>query len=360
MSDWPPPFVELVPQPGTPEAAGPLVRVDSIPAPAPLAPGEGMDALDPGLARALFGPDLPAMAAAPGDDRPLRTFALLDAALVMGLPEMLAASDLAHDCLFAGKAATEMADVAPWLVELEPDHRLTRMLLTTVEAPGGLAERQAGAFLRSRAPLATLRAHLRRFTRLRDETGRWLMFRLWSPAGVALLARGNHEAVRPLAGAVLPTGPDALAVIGAVADGVVAVARLDPEPTPRRAVRLDAGVRAHLSGIRAILDHEELVGIALHQAEAHAEGPFDAEAARPRLRAMRPELRRMGFVLRDQVAQLLVWEAMLGPDFLRSHDGGRVRELVMTSEQGWIAVARIRRHLLGLEDMTPEERGVAG
>ena len=78
-----------------------------------------------------------------------RTYAILDAAVCQHLPELLETSDLEHRCFFTGDAFEETGDVAPWLVALEPDHRLTRMLISISDRPGGLWDLQPGIILKS-------------------------------------------------------------------------------------------------------------------------------------------------------------------------------------------------------------------
>lgn len=109
----------------------------------------------------------------------MRTFAVLDASIVPNLETLLGASTLDHACLFSGKAFEEYKDVAPWLVELEQDAQLTRRIFTQDEAPGALWDLAPGFFVRARVPLANMRRHLRKFTKLRDERGNWYYFRFW-------------------------------------------------------------------------------------------------------------------------------------------------------------------------------------
>lgn len=62
------------------------------------------------LYQAIFGqPDLTVL-------QPLLTYAVLDAAKIPNLPELLAASQLPHRCLLQGQAFENLANVAPWLV----------------------------------------------------------------------------------------------------------------------------------------------------------------------------------------------------------------------------------------------------
>ncbi|WP_179381730.1 DUF4123 domain-containing protein [Jannaschia marina] len=112
---------------------------------------------------------------------PLHTYAVLDAARVPGLPEMLDGSGLDHACLFQGQAASELRDVAPWLVRLEESHGLTRALFTRGDGPNHLWDKEPGIFLRSQEALDAVRKHLRKFTKVRDEDGRWYYARFWEP-----------------------------------------------------------------------------------------------------------------------------------------------------------------------------------
>jgi hypothetical protein len=130
------------------------------------------------LSDILFGP-VDGIAIQPGHE--LHSYAVLDAAKVPGLPEMLEGSGLQHACLFQGSAAEELRDAAPWIVRLEENHFLTRALFTRGDGPLDLWDAEAGIFLRSAAPLNAVRAHLRKFTRCQDTRGRWVYFRFWDP-----------------------------------------------------------------------------------------------------------------------------------------------------------------------------------
>lgn len=113
------------------------------------------------------------------DDRPLHTYALLDAAKVPALPELLANSGLEHRCLFKGDAFDALKDSAPWLVRLEKGNTFTRNLFTRSDAPWHLWDDEAGLYLRSHATIVQVWKHLRKFTRVQDEAGKWFYFRFW-------------------------------------------------------------------------------------------------------------------------------------------------------------------------------------
>lgn len=108
-------------------------------------------------------------------------YALLDGAKVAQLPQMLAGSLLDYVSLFQGGAQAELAEVAPYLVRLEPENPFTRRLFTRPGALGGLWGANGGIFLLSSAPLADIRRQLRKYTRIRDEGGKWYYYRFWEP-----------------------------------------------------------------------------------------------------------------------------------------------------------------------------------
>jgi hypothetical protein len=108
----------------------------------------------------LFGDD-PCVAQA-GARRPA-TYALLDAAKYRFLAELLETSGLPHRCLFKGKTAEEMRDVAPWLVALEPGNRPTCALFTEGDGAGALWRFNLGPVIRCAADFDAVWRHLRKF-----------------------------------------------------------------------------------------------------------------------------------------------------------------------------------------------------
>ena len=112
---------------------------------------------------------------------PLNTYAILDAAEVAGLPELLAVSGLEHRCLFKGEAFDELAEVAPWVVRLEDGDGFTRNLFTRSDAGWHLWDKEPGIYLRSRGTLDDMWGHFRKFTKVKGEGGEWFYFRFWEP-----------------------------------------------------------------------------------------------------------------------------------------------------------------------------------
>lgn len=115
----------------------------------------------------------------------MQTYAVLDAGKVFGLTTLLESSDLEHRCLFVGAAYEDLKDVAPWLVQLKDETTFTRNLFTKGEAPWHMWSAAPGIYLRARQPIDTVWRHLRGFTRLQDEAGKWFFFRFWEPFSAA-------------------------------------------------------------------------------------------------------------------------------------------------------------------------------
>lgn len=130
------------------------------------------------------------------------TFAVLDAAKTVNLPEMLEDSGLDHRCLFKGAAFEQLGNVAPWIVRLEEQSKLTRNLFTRSDAAWHLWGRFSGMFIRADAGLDDLWRHFRKFTQLRDEHGQTLYLRFWDKAvlNAARRARGGDSLYQTLVG----------------------------------------------------------------------------------------------------------------------------------------------------------------
>lgn len=104
-------------------------------------------------------------------------FAVVDGARDPRVSAMIRSTGLEHTCLFAGRLAPELEAAAPHLVHLSPHLALTRQLFDV-----GLADHW-GVLARV-APdvgLDRLARHFRTLLRVRDEAGRFLMFRFYDP-----------------------------------------------------------------------------------------------------------------------------------------------------------------------------------
>ena len=78
-------------------------------------------------------------------------------------------------CLYSGDLPPQLQMAAPYLVQLEKDDRFTNY---AIDQGWGKAW---GIFLRSETNMKTLRRHLRGLLRVRDESGRGLIFRYYDP-----------------------------------------------------------------------------------------------------------------------------------------------------------------------------------
>jgi hypothetical protein len=107
--------------------------------------------------------------------RPVNVWAVLDAARDKKIYSLISRCYLDKCCLFAGELSPELEQAAPHLVQLSPRDSLSDSLL---EFGWGQAW---GMYLQSDDPIRTLRRHLRTFLRVRDEAGRYLLFRYYDP-----------------------------------------------------------------------------------------------------------------------------------------------------------------------------------
>ncbi|WP_226554188.1 DUF4123 domain-containing protein [Celeribacter naphthalenivorans] len=141
---------------------------------------------------------LDALFSPPADpDQSWHVYALLDAARSQGLPARLDSSALAHSCLYDLNTAPQLADGAPWLVELTREAAFTGSCFA--HDPDRDDPRKmlgAGIFLASALPLDAMRRHLKHYTKLSDEAGIAQYFRLQEPGMLdALLCASDPAAV---------------------------------------------------------------------------------------------------------------------------------------------------------------------
>lgn len=163
-----------------------------------------------------------------------KTYAILDAAKLSLVPDILETSGSEHACLFQGAAATDMRDLSPWLVALGCDDRVTRALMTDVKGPRGLWRHDLGVFIRTAAPFDQVWRHLRRFVRLRHaETGEWLYFRFWErhvPLGLARAAAPEPQELVQRLLAPIDGAPQAWVMVDPKGRAASCLALRDPSP----------------------------------------------------------------------------------------------------------------------------------
>jgi hypothetical protein len=105
----------------------------------------------------------------------MRVYAVLDAARDEQIFDAVDACREDKSCLYAGRIPFALQRVAPYLVELSRDAPFTQSL---VERGWG---NSWGIFLRSDRGMMEVRRHLRHFLRVKDESGRRLLFRWYDP-----------------------------------------------------------------------------------------------------------------------------------------------------------------------------------
>lgn len=130
----------------------------------------------------------------------LHAYAILDGASVANLLVELGGDKrpVRFECLFRGSLPPDMAQVAPYLVQLAPDCAFTDWLID-----GGWGNHW-GVFALSQLDFQSVRYHFRALTRVYDETGkRYLYFRYYDPRVLRLFlptcqAAQLHEIFGPV------------------------------------------------------------------------------------------------------------------------------------------------------------------
>lgn len=161
--------------------------------PATLTGSPDQEALALGLEQIVFAPldeDERQRQASDTTSPPLRAFALLDASQSPDIPIFLEGfSDPARG-LFDGAAYDDMAEVAPWLVELT---RYSNAWDWFVEEGYG---RNWGILIHSRLELPRLKTHLKKFLKIEDEDGERYFFKYYRPEHFNRYAPGFDDAQR--------------------------------------------------------------------------------------------------------------------------------------------------------------------
>ncbi|WP_415919323.1 DUF4123 domain-containing protein [Tateyamaria sp. SN6-1] len=217
----------------------------------------------------LFGPD--------ADGTTPQTYAILDAAKLSLLPDMIEAAGCPAACLFQGEAAAQYRDCAPWLVALGPQDKLTRGLMTDCPGPTGLWARELGMFIRCTSSFDALWRHLRRFVRLRQTADdAWFYFRFWERHVPLGLATAQADAPRALMQALLaPVGgaPQRWVICDAITRSADILTLSAPERVTPQAPALHPDTLAALQHSTA---HAQMRG-ELHEAMADLNDAVRAE-----------------------------------------------------------------------------------
>lgn len=288
------------------------------------------------------------------DDVPRKTYAILDAAVCTFLPEILETSDLEHKCLFTGAALEENGAVAPWLVALEPGHRLTRMLISTSDRPGGIWDLEPGIIIKSNLDFAALWSHCRKFTRIQDAAGKWLFYRFWSaPVSTRVMSLGNRAEMIPFVSHFFPVADPGFEVLLLNKDLHARLTRIPGTvPPPQRPVLTDA-VQQTIRQVRRAQQYESLIDITLRHVDGQT--PLHHDDIRHNLRIKRDWYFTVGFWQRDHIAKLLVWEVLLGPEFIETYAQGTIRAIIASARKPYEAIMNIEFFLEAQEIRRAEQ-----
>src|SRR5712692_5681713 len=126
-----------------------------------------------------------------------RVFAILDGASVGDLLTPLYEHHPEFECLYRGELQPDIAEVAPYLVQLEQGTEFTKWVL---EQGWG---NHWGIFAVADAELPVMRRHFRRFLTVHDPDGKPLYFRYYDPRVLrAYLPTCNAEELKTMFGLI--------------------------------------------------------------------------------------------------------------------------------------------------------------
>jgi hypothetical protein len=111
----------------------------------------------------------------PGQGMDEKLYAVLDGAAIPAMLTLFAQYKVRNVCLLPGELDPELAQVAPYLVELPPESTFAEQAIGT-----GVGSHW-GIFAVSEADFRTLRMHLRKFLNVWDPDGKPLFFRFYDP-----------------------------------------------------------------------------------------------------------------------------------------------------------------------------------
>ncbi len=124
----------------------------------------------------------------------INTYAVLDPNRILGLTDQLKALGCEARMLFNNKHSQNYDEISPWIVNISPDDRVTRNLLTTGSGPSHWWERKTGIFIQYPGNIDEVRQHLRYFTRIQSANKNWLFFRFWEPSVLLYLTFSHCDA----------------------------------------------------------------------------------------------------------------------------------------------------------------------
>ena len=210
-----------------------------------------------------------------------QAYALLDGARDSRIELMVRQSGLPHCCLFAGPLSEKLSAAAPYLVQITPETRLFKELMTNAwsQAWGIFALADAGVTIEQ------LRKHFRALLRVRDEHGETLVFRYYDPRVLrAFIPTCNRHEADVLYGPVC-----AYALESAEGDALQIFERGTHRPEIRRDTTSRGGSLTVRDEQMAVLHRESMV-LRLHEQysrRALLRGPEHSPRLAPTIAALR-------------------------------------------------------------------------
>lgn len=130
-------------------------------------------------------------------DQNTQVFTILDGASIPDLRMSLHQHQPEHICLYRGELADDIAEVAPYLVQLEKEAEFTNWVFTQ-----GWGEHW-GIFALTNEPLVEMRQHFRRFLTVSGPDHKPLIFRYYDPRVLRVyLLTCNAEELKTIFGPV--------------------------------------------------------------------------------------------------------------------------------------------------------------
>jgi|GEM_PF-2903735 len=130
----------------------------------------------------------------------LNTFLVVDAILRRSITKFfdLSHQDVPTQCLFTGKAAKDLEESAPYLIDMSlSDEALNNKDKIPTFHRDFFEhhwEQITGIIIRTTASMDELHHHLRKFTKIQDSQGKWVFFRFWDPRTLDMVKPLRHDA----------------------------------------------------------------------------------------------------------------------------------------------------------------------
>ncbi|NSX53401.1 DUF4123 domain-containing protein [Parasulfitobacter algicola] len=266
----------------------------------------------------------------PKDAPPLQTYAILDAAKIANLPQLLASTELEYRCLFKGQAYDELKDVAPWIVTLKEHNTFTRNLFShdpKDPAPWHNWDKEPGIFIRSQASLDDIWRHFRKFTKVQDEAGKWYYLRFYDPKiAFPYITQSERFSERILN---VPTARQStsMVIIDKTNAHHIKLAEVPTKPS--------AGIYVmdhHDKDIFRALTFISRANVLLEKLKDSFSFETDNDAYRDAIITTMHRMHQYGFRQKRQLEQLATWDIFYGPNFEKNDPEGHLLDICLRQD----------------------------